>query len=170
MAIAWESALAAVDAALPNAGPIRAAIGKSIRERLVTSGSHYATELPPGSPNTLQESSAHIAWRAAVATAITELDQIATRAESEAGTPHPGASATIAIARERLKKAAVLPGVTEPTLAIVKAAQSTPLPDEPQFYVAAHYVKIPHTQTNRGEIELNVQKLVSEADAWLAVG
>jgi hypothetical protein len=170
MTIDWQAMLAAVDAAIPNAGPIREAIGKSIRARLASSGARYSSEFPPGSPNTLQESSAHVAWRAMVARAITELDQIAERAESEAGVAHPNPSGTIAQARERLQKASTLPGVNETTLALAKAARAATLPAEPQFYVAAHYVKIPNTQAKRGDIELEVQELVNEASAWLSLG
>lgn len=146
MAIDWQTPLATLNAALPSANATDRAIGTALRDELQRAGNEYRQRAARNADAARVESSAHIAWRAAMQSALEELQEIAAHADGDPVTSIAG-DLNDAAAATRARLEAALAGAATPAIAtLVEAALAFAVPREPQFYEALYY-KLAFTRT-----------------------
>lgn len=138
-ALSWSSVtLAGLDAAIAGASAFDAAIAAGTRARLVRAGTRADLASPSGPFGLVNEDAAHVAWRAAYAAALAELDELANAAVPGPATPIPPAAprAATSAVRARVEAASVQLVALAPACA---AALKVRLPEEPPYHPARYY-------------------------------
>ena len=171
--IDWKSTHAALLATITAGGPLPD-VAAALAQDVSTVGKIYDRAWANQGDTVLIESAEHAAWRVAYADSIEKLHELAATVDAKpvpSIDPNGDLKTAWTVAHNRLKSAVKTAGASASPI-LVRSLNSKP-PAEPQKYEPAFYgppgvLAGKWNFATRGEIELTLTNLISEAEALLA--
>lgn len=180
MTVPWRTTLRAVEVASGGATPPHQVIGEVLRDELVFIGRLYdhlfpeVTAGPPpvlNRPTTRVRSAEHQAWETTMTATLTGLDEVAQYFDGGGATSLEGdKNAAAAAVQARLTAALGLP-LLDHEKAVVSAALTVALPEEPLYYAAEYYGEPISSGRHftAGTLEDALDAAIAAVNEWLAI-